>query len=297
MTSPLRGRFAPRVALLLSLALPSAAQSTAASESGVVLAQGTAASGGASIGSVTGGQTSSSVGQPATGSIATSSNYIVHTGVALQIPAYSGNQPLVTGIREGFSPSGGGDVVSVFGFRFTAPGAGVTTGSLGGAFAPTTVVSSTKIDLTPPAGTGPLGNALTELEVEIDNAHGSSAVPAALSYTPALLAANAPQLGEHFKLRVHGEAGGFFVLVFGKSVPGFGISVSPFGGQLETVLNLLVLSPSLQPLPNGYGDTVIDMPSNPPLAGVTMEFQAIVFDDATFATGAWTNRLASPILP
>ena len=45
----------------------------------------------------------------------------------------------------------------------------------------------------------------------------------------------------------------------------------------------------------GLGEFPINMPSNPPLVGVDLFFQAIVVTDPF--TGSWTNVLATTIQP
>lgn len=297
-TSPAALSIAP-LALLSALAVgaPLHAQGAAASESGVVTAMGTPAGGGESVGQVTGGQLSASVGQSATGIEASSTNFTVQPSVAWSTTSFVGDVPLVTGVRPGLGDRDGGEIVTVFGYNFQAAGAGpnaVTFDGIG-AVAPVTT-GNTQVRVTTPFGIDANFNPLVETEVQVTNLNGTHKVQKAFNFTPGLVASNHAQLNRRFRIRGHGNPGDFMVLFFGETFPGVTAATPPFSGEFATVLNFILITPIPQAVPaDAFSAFELVMPSNTPLIGFLMEFQAIIVSP-TLTSGSWTNVLATPIL-
>lgn len=285
------------VALCTALGPSAHAQSIGASESGVIVASGIMATAGFGL-SGSGGEWIGSGGQPLAGEEASSDNYIVRSGVVWTPPTVGTNQPMVFGVRPGGGSKVGGNLVSVFGFNFTAPGAGFPfVEFVDGVGAGTAIVGNTELTTTVPAGVSLLDNPLSISNIAISNNHGDDDEPNAYNYLPALLQATPHAiLGGPLKLRTIGVPGGLYTIVFGQTIPGTGFPVAPYSGQLEVLLNVNFLI-GFSMLPStGIHTLPLTLPDDPSLSGLSVNFQALAFDDLSLATGSFSNLLTVDLL-
>jgi len=287
------GLFALLPALLLGGA--ASAQAIAGSESRFVPAQG-APSGGGSATDLVGSTLDATVGQAASGELATSAGFQLETGVAWVIDAPASG-PVVAGVLEGSGPKAGGDVVTVVGYNFTEPGAGPLSVVFGGVPSPNVQALSNlhAIAVTPP-GLNAQTNPKALVDVRVVNAIGNASVSRGFDYTPSLVEDVHSRVGGTMDLRFHDDPGGLLALALGKSVPGFSIVLPPWDGAFEIVLNVQLLL-NFVPTPDGTRVFHVNVPEDPNLVGGTLEFQAFSAHDLLAGDGGLSNLLQITFLP
>jgi len=273
------------------------AQSIGASESGVIVASGVMATAGFGL-SGSGGEWTGSGGQPLAGEEASSDNYIVRSGVVWTPATVGTSQPMVFGVRPGGGAKGGGNNATVFGYNFSAPGAGFPfVEFVDGVGAGTAVVGNTELTTTVPAGISALGNPLAISNISLSNNHGDDDEPGVYNYLPALLQATPHAiLGGPLKLRTIGTPGGFYTIVFGGTIPNTGFPVAPYDGQLEILLNVNFLIGFASLPATGIHTLPLTLPDDPSLSGLSVKFQALAFNDLSLATGSFSNLLTVDLL-
>lgn len=233
----------------------------------------------------------SGLAQPSTGTESSSPSFQLRSGVAWAPAAVASSDPVVFGVRANAGAASGGDLVSVFGFNFTAPGAGTNNVEIAGnAGAGTLTVSNLELQTVTPQGVNGFGNPLGLTSVAVDNALGSHAADRAFFYRPALQLVDPSQVGRPIRVRMLGAPDAIAFLMLGGSIPATAIPIPPLAGALEALVGLEFLTPPLS-LPDGQLVLSTGTLKNPALAGVTIELQSLVFDDVTFATGSFSNLL------
>lgn len=273
---------------------PAAGQATGGSQAGINVGQGTVASGGSSR--TLAQKLEASLGQAVSGPSASSESFELQTGVAWLEPAAGTDRPMVFGTRRGLGAKEGGEIVQVFGFNFTAPGAGAAELLFDGSSASGTLVASnTTITATTPGGTNASGNPLGAVAVEVKNGLGSYSMPAAHVYGPALLRASHAQEAQALALRLLSAPGSSSLLLLGAG-QGPALPFPPFDGALELALPVVVL---LGPASTDAGQElfVFELPAEPGLAGAVLPLQALSITDLLSPQGSFTNRLAVTVLP
>lgn len=294
--APGRGALSWLGALLL--AGSPAAQAAGGSETGVAVTSATLGVAGSSISLPSENTWRGSGAQSLAGAEASSVNFTLRSGVVWTEPAIPGDAPILFGARPATGDRSGGDTVDLFGFNFTAPGAGMADVELEGGFGVgTATLGNTHVATTVPAGQDAFGNPLPNSFVSVTNGNGSDSVADAFHYTPALMLASPHALlGESLKLRFVAEAGQPFVVVFGQTIDGAAFPVAPYAGQLAVVLNINFLGP-LDVLPaSGQSTLTLSVPDDVSLSGATVHLQMLAFDDLTLSGGAFSNELAVQIL-
>ena len=271
------------------------AQALSGSESGIAIAQGSVSAGGGSRNSASLYLEATS-GQAASGPVATSESYEVHEGIVWVVPKLESSAPIVMGVAGSGEPDSGESDVSVFGFNFTAPGAGAADVSFGGSFGGnTTVHSNTVISTTVPPGVNEFGNPLGEVSVEVSNALGSYLKPGGHIYKPALVQASLAKVGAKLQLHFLTDPGSILFLAIGES-NGAALPVAPLAGALE--LSKIMLTPvEGEFTPAGAELVTFPVPNEPALAGLGIEFQGLALSNNFLLTGSFTNRLAVAFLP
>ncbi len=283
----------------LAAGATSHAQSIAGSESNVVLAHGTPSAGGRST-NVVSVLASSTVGQMAAGPAATSASYELQTGVSWMIPQVAGDQPIVFGATPSTSTKDGGKLVRIFGYNFTAPGAGALSVLFGGQPSTGTfVLSNLEATTVTPGQVTSLGNPPPSAPLVVATGNGLSGAPdselqASFLYEPALVAVDHAQVGKRLQLHFFSEPGDSLVLVLGQTIPGFGAPVPPLEGSAEVLINPQTIVP-FAPMPNGHFGFPINVPNDPVLAGASISLQGVSITSLFPLDGAFSNALTLTI--
>ena len=266
------------------------AQSTAASEDNLALTQGVMASAGSAVNTF-GNEASHSVGQVATGLVATSDNYILTDSVVWTLPEITSDGPIITGVRPGVGSKDGGETVTVTGYNFLAPGAGPLDIDFEGAFGGgTSIISTTEATTSTPGGVTIFGNPLPKAKVQVTNLVDEHSVDNAFLYKPALTQVDHALVGKPLTLRVYADVGNTLFLVFGQTAPGFGVPIPPFDGSAEVILNPTIFVAGLPMLTDQHVQ-VINVPNDPALIGAALSFQSLIFTSFAPFAGAFSNPL------
>ena len=206
--------------------------------------------------------------------------------------------PPVLFSTDGKGEQVGGEVETLVGLNFTAPGAQVPpTVLVGGAPSPSVfAVQDTSLQFVSPPGVNVFGNPLGQTSISLSNGLGFAFLPDAYVYQPALVAATPAQVGQDFVLQFTAPTATFYIIAVGGSIPGVAIPDPVLAGALELVVAPTFLT-GLQFAPTGEAQLVFSLPSNPGLIGKVVEFQAAAIPSVAPLTGSFTNRLVVVILP
>jgi hypothetical protein len=289
------------VALLLALAAGTHAQGSAGSESNVALAHEVIALGGRALGS-SGAPTAATLGQVATGPIAASESFRLHAGVAWTVPAVPGTTPIVFGPSQASGDKDGGDVVSIFGYNFQAPGAGPLVVSFGVKLGTgTAVLSNTRASSTSPGEVDAIGNPPPGVSVGVSNGNGAhSARPSALQasylYEPALVPSDHARVGRQIHMHAVTESGAGLILVLGQTIPGSSVHVPPLEGAIEVLVNQQFAVP-IQFLSGKQYRHIINVPNDPALVGASLSYQSLSLTSLPLLIGAFSNTLTLTVQP
>lgn len=236
------------------------------------------------------------LGGPALPDAMASASFALEGGVTLSPITLNPSSPLVFGVKEG-GGSKDGSPATVFGMHFNAPGSGATSAQFAGSAASgLTVASNTTITLTTPVGVNVHGNPLALVDVQVDNALGSSTAEDAYIYEPGMVQDNPARIGQIMQLTMHSELGSFVGFGLGFSIPGFAIAVPPIEGKLELITGLQMLTPLI---PSGGAFSLnVPIPNNPSAVGVVVDFQGIAFSSfAPPVQASWTNMVPVTVVP
>lgn len=275
--------------LFLALATPAGAQGVSASESYIELAHATAAAGGSGQSDLH--QSESGAGYAVSGPKSASANYQALSGVVWIDSAGLGSGPVILSVLADQGDKLGGDSVQVIGLHLDSPGGGSTAVEFDGVAATgVAVVSDTQIDVVTPPGLSPLGNPKGPVTVKLENDLGSSELEGGFKYLPALVLENPAVPGQKVYMGKHGTPGASWKLYLGTTFPGTGMPYPPFEGSLELLANIMSLGP-MQHSTSSYHQTVLTVPNNPALSGLSFDFQALEFSSFAPLAGSFTNVL------
>lgn len=194
------------------------------------------------------------------------------------------NAPVIFGLTPAFGPKAGGNAFTISGLNFDKFGTGPTlTVDIGGnAATGVSVVSSTELGATAPAGAkGPQ-------DVTVTTALGADTAAGAYVYTPAVTATPFSSPAGTIELVNYGALGHVFHSY-----------VSPFTTSANTKFGTLLIGPAplLQILgsvpyagPDGITALSLPVPDEPVLVGLTVYFQSLDITSLGPLTGEFTNR-------
>ncbi len=283
---------------LVALAALGSAQ-VAGSQSAFAIAQRAASNAGGtatSAGGTFAGTLESHLGLAPGGGTSSAAFVSLVDGVVGVAPAITTSAPLVFGVSPGFGSKTGVELVDVFGFNFTAAGAGANTAEFGDRQAlAVQTLSNTRLAVTTPSGVSFGGNPKTPATVEVTNGNGTAGATDAFRYLPALLAPELAAIDASLELGVHHVPNTVALLVAGTSSPGLSLLVFPFEGSLELFVNPIVLG--VVAAPTGQSTITFSVPDSPNLIGKKIELQALAVTDLVVPLGAFTNAVALTFVP
>jgi hypothetical protein len=177
------------------------------------------------------------------------------------------------------------------------PASGVPLVEFGGsAAAYGGAISAACVEVTTPPGYGAAGNPKGPVDVRVTTALGSSARAGAFAFGPALTLDAPALVGGALDLRLRCEPGSFALLAVGQAVPGISVAIAPFTGALELVVATQALT-GLKPAPQGELAYALQVPEDPAIAGIAIDFQALALSSLATPAGSFTNTLEVTLLP
>ncbi len=281
---------------LCVVAVPLTAQSAAGSESYLVLSHGTPALGGIATNATR--SLEHAVGQPGRGAVGTSSFFQLVDGVVSMQPPLGTLLPIVFGVPAGVGDKDGDELVTLFGANFTAPGAGATQVSFGGAPATNvTVVDDHVLTARTPLGVDGFSNPIGLTTVEVSNSLGSSSAESSFVYEPALVQLTDAQVGKPIGFSFFAPPLSFFLVVYGGTIPSAPFLFIPFEGTV-VLPTFPVFATGVLLTVSGKETFFFNLPDNPVLVGFTVNFQALsITQVAPPLVGSFTNLLPLLLLP
>lgn len=221
----------------------------------------------------------------------TSESFALTGGAIFDDGTLAGGSPMVFGVSEQVGAPAGGESVTVFGFGFAEPGAGMTDVTVGALPAANVQVQgNTSLTLDTPPGVNAFSNPLGLGPVSATNALGTGRAAEGYAYLPALIEQGPTSfsVGE-VRMWVVAEPGSICLLAYGKTVPGVAVPIAPYEGTLELTMGLKLLG-GFSVAGDGIGRFVRPLPPTPSLAGLTIKFQALTVG----APGSFSN--VTPVL-
>lgn len=281
--------FATCTAIGLHAAPQAGSSGVAGSQSVTALAQSTSGTGGTAAG--VSSKVEAEVTAAVTGTVMTSTNYRLQTGVVWVEPSLGTQKPVVFGVEPAQGLSTGGLPLTLRGLNFQELGAGATTVSFHGVAATDVVVQNDgTITLTTPPGVDGLGNSIGLADVLVTNSIGSDASANAFMYLPALAMYGPAQVGKFAEIAVRSQANSYLYLFIGGSIPGLGVAAPPFAGSIAITVNR-IQAVSAFPMPTGEVVLAIPIPDDPALVGFSIDMQALSITSVSPLAGAFSSPL------